>query len=465
MLLSPEDAQEAAQETFLKVYQALNRFNGRYQMGAWITRIATNVCLDHLRSTARRPSAWAPFEEIDEKELPRLGKFDEEPETFVIKKSEGRRVIKVLRSLPPLHRAAIVLRDFEGLPYCEIAIALGVSEAQVKALLHRARNGFKKSWSTTGLAAFLPWNVVARFRKPDATLVEPAANAATSATHLAQVAAPATNVATSCASALQQCGQAITERFATAVTAAIVGTAAITGVATSSASPRQPIHVHRSVQVPQATDETKVLSLHRELKRHHKKKVVAAPAPAPVASPLPESAEPEPHPVPTATPQDPEAPEGEGTAAEPKPKPHGPVAPAVGWERGTPIPETVPVSNQMTIDCAAKSFSQRLETTISDGSASYPAVLTFTINGASSSLDLTVRKDNQDTTYNGGSSGTSLTASSKESVWSATGSYSSYGANQPSYVGLPSSGRFTFRMEVDCNASSVVTESVSFTTA
>jgi RNA polymerase sigma-70 factor (ECF subfamily) len=53
MLGNPDDAKDAEQETFLRTYKALARFNGRYRVGAWITRIATNVCLDHLRARAR----------------------------------------------------------------------------------------------------------------------------------------------------------------------------------------------------------------------------------------------------------------------------------------------------------------------------------------------------------------------------------------------------------------------------
>src|SRR5687767_7015316 len=66
MLSDPQDAQDATQETFLRVYQALGRFNGRYQLGAWITRIATNVCLDHLRGGKRRPTKQVSFEEIED---------------------------------------------------------------------------------------------------------------------------------------------------------------------------------------------------------------------------------------------------------------------------------------------------------------------------------------------------------------------------------------------------------------
>src|ERR687896_1778868 len=146
MLGDPDDAQEAAQEAFLRVYQGLPKFNGRFRLGAWIVRIATNVCLDQLRSRNRRPSELAPLEVLDLEYASPVD--DSDPELLFLRHAEGRRVRRVLESLPPMHRAAIVLRDFEGVSYADIAETLGITECQVKALLHRARRGFKRSWTS-----------------------------------------------------------------------------------------------------------------------------------------------------------------------------------------------------------------------------------------------------------------------------------------------------------------------------
>src|SRR5919106_4201289 len=70
MLGNPDDAQEAAQEAFLRIYQGLPRFNGRYRLGAWAVRIATNVCLDQLRARSRRPSDLTPTEMLDIETVP-----------------------------------------------------------------------------------------------------------------------------------------------------------------------------------------------------------------------------------------------------------------------------------------------------------------------------------------------------------------------------------------------------------
>src|ERR687895_89011 len=87
MLGDPDDAQEAAQEAFLRIYQGLPRFNGRYRLGALAVRIATNVCLDQLRSRARRPSDPAPMEILD---LEPGGPIeDSDPELLFLRRAEG----------------------------------------------------------------------------------------------------------------------------------------------------------------------------------------------------------------------------------------------------------------------------------------------------------------------------------------------------------------------------------------
>ena len=222
MLGNSQDAQDAAQESFLRVYQALGRFNGRYQLGPWITRIATNVCLDHIRAKSRRPKDVLPIEMLD------LDAHDETeidgPDDIVIRNSEGRRVRRVLASLPPMHRAAIVLRDFEGLSYQEVAIALGITDCQVKALIHRARQGFKRSWTSIALSAVLPARLLQRFRK----VHTPKASQTSSLQHFAEsFTASAAPAASSCSAAFGQCGQFVADKFAPALTAVAIGAASL----------------------------------------------------------------------------------------------------------------------------------------------------------------------------------------------------------------------------------------------
>ncbi|MFN2593829.1 MAG: sigma-70 family RNA polymerase sigma factor [Actinomycetota bacterium] len=287
MLNQPEDAKEASQETFLRVYQGLARFNGRYQLGPWITRIATNVCLDQLRARQRKPSQAMPLEDFIKIEAVPQEKMAE-PEEVVIRNFESRRVRKVLESLPPAHRAAIVLRDFEGLSYSEVAAVMGVTECQVKALIHRARRGFKRSW-TSSVAALLPFRFIGRHTDS----FEHGQGLSGTAGSLAQVA-------TSCSAAFQQCGQYVTERAAGVVTAVLIGGVAAAGaVSAHDAGASRP-----AISAPTVGSMHVAASSAARIHRHHKHHGtgVAEPLPRPTAPPTTE-----PSPAATETPLAPPA--------------------------------------------------------------------------------------------------------------------------------------------------------------
>jgi RNA polymerase sigma-70 factor, ECF subfamily len=249
MLLHPEDAEEAAQESFLRVYQALGRFNGRYLLGPWITRITTNVCLDQLRAKGRRPVDLMPVDVLD---VHAHCDPDLDPQELHVRRTESRRVRKMLESLPPMYRAAIVLRDFEGLSYSEIATALEITDSQVKALIHRARQAFKRSWSSALLA--LPLRLVNRVRKVDPGGREHGGNAVTTVQQTTEVVGSIAPVATHCSTVVQQCGQFIAERVAAAaVTVAVIGTGAAATVSGSPAPPPAdptPVHAQDTAATP-----------------------------------------------------------------------------------------------------------------------------------------------------------------------------------------------------------------------
>src|SRR5918999_2483446 len=151
LLYDPEDAQEAVQETFLRVLRALPRFNGSYQLGAWIARIARNVCLDQIRSRSKRDRRTKQVDDLEESCQSDPGA---DPLEVFLKSAEGRRVYDTLAALPPRYRAAILLRDLHGLAYSDIAKSLSISKSQVKNFLHRGRESFRRSWYSSGAAAF-----------------------------------------------------------------------------------------------------------------------------------------------------------------------------------------------------------------------------------------------------------------------------------------------------------------------
>lgn len=147
MLGSRDDANEATQETFLKAYLALPRFNGQYRLGAWLGRIASNVCLDHIRKRGRT----APVTVL--KEGHEHAVTDAGPEDVVVRDVPA---LRVLEEIQPLHARALQLRNLEGLSHKEIAEQLSMSPMQVKALLHRARASFKRAWEDASGWALAP---------------------------------------------------------------------------------------------------------------------------------------------------------------------------------------------------------------------------------------------------------------------------------------------------------------------
>jgi RNA polymerase sigma-70 factor, ECF subfamily len=178
------DAEEATQETFLRVYKALPRFNGQYRLRPWILRIATNVSLDILRARARQREnhTGASGENVIRLDRARLaqnlsGKSHsnggghsngeaEDPFEIVDRRQQDDQVRRVLGSLPEHYRTALVLREFEGLSYDEIGAALGESPAKVKALLHRAKKRFRKMWDRAGQSlGLIPFPLVTWIRR------------------------------------------------------------------------------------------------------------------------------------------------------------------------------------------------------------------------------------------------------------------------------------------------------------
>jgi RNA polymerase sigma-70 factor, ECF subfamily len=138
MLKNPQDVDEATQETFLKAYQALGRFNGQYQLGAWLSRIASNVCLDQIRARSRHAMQVALSDEHE------AAGTERGPEEIVV--GDDPRIHEAIAEIQPLHAQALKLRALRGLSHREMAGELHMTPAQVKALLHRARSSFRRAW-------------------------------------------------------------------------------------------------------------------------------------------------------------------------------------------------------------------------------------------------------------------------------------------------------------------------------
>lgn len=138
-----EDAQDAAQEVFLRLYRFLDRLDPQRPLEPWLYRVTVNVCRDQQRR--RRPGV--PLEEAEAAQP--LAAPLPSPATHAEARQEHRIVEAGLRSLSEKERAALVLRDIEGLSTAEVASTLGTTATTVRSHICRARlklARFRQRW-------------------------------------------------------------------------------------------------------------------------------------------------------------------------------------------------------------------------------------------------------------------------------------------------------------------------------
>ena len=127
------EAEDLAQESFVRGYQRLETFDVERPFGPWIRRLAANLCLNQLR---RPGQDRLPLDE-EHDELREGGLAD--PETAEENRQSSERVRKALMTLPPRYRAVIELRHFQDLTYQEISSTLSLPLSDVRSHLFRAR--------------------------------------------------------------------------------------------------------------------------------------------------------------------------------------------------------------------------------------------------------------------------------------------------------------------------------------
>ena len=137
---NPEDAADMTQETFIKAYNSLSAFRGDSKFSVWLYRIATNVCLDFLRSRSRKPTVSLSVED-DEGEETQFDIADESqsPEALLERRLTRDAVRRGLEQLSPEYRQILLLREIQGLSYEEIADTLDLEVGTVKSRIFRAR--------------------------------------------------------------------------------------------------------------------------------------------------------------------------------------------------------------------------------------------------------------------------------------------------------------------------------------
>ena len=131
-----EDARDVCQETFLRAFRALGGFKGQAKFSSWLYRITLNLCRDWIRRERRQPLAQAP-EGVDLIELAGEAEPTESIEELVARKEIGAAIARAMAELPEEQRTAIVLKEYHGLTFQEIADMLDCPLSTVKTRLYQ----------------------------------------------------------------------------------------------------------------------------------------------------------------------------------------------------------------------------------------------------------------------------------------------------------------------------------------
>ena len=133
MLGNAAEAEEAAQETFVRMYTKLHTYQSDRRLASWVLSIASHYCIDRLR---RRRIKWLSLDDAIASVLP---SNQLNPEELVLRRETCDEVQDCIAELEPGYRAPLILRYWQGLSYEEIAEVMGISASAVKSRLHRAR--------------------------------------------------------------------------------------------------------------------------------------------------------------------------------------------------------------------------------------------------------------------------------------------------------------------------------------
>jgi len=134
MLGDAAEAEDAAQETFLRIYTRLSTYNPEKKFSSWVLSIASHYCIDRLRRRKHTPVSlddivswrWLPSKDVA-------------PEEQALREEQKDEIRDLLDELPPHYRAVTILRYWHEMSYDEIAGTLGATQSTIKSRLHRAR--------------------------------------------------------------------------------------------------------------------------------------------------------------------------------------------------------------------------------------------------------------------------------------------------------------------------------------
>jgi RNA polymerase sigma-70 factor (ECF subfamily) len=145
-----EDARDVCQETFLRAFRGIGAFKGQAKFSSWLYRIALNLCRDWIRRARRTPVVQAP-EGVDLGELLAERGPAESIEELVTRRNMSRLVAKAMMTLSEEQRTAIVLKEYQGLTFQEIADLVGSPLSTVKTRLYQGLSTLRRQLEEDGV--------------------------------------------------------------------------------------------------------------------------------------------------------------------------------------------------------------------------------------------------------------------------------------------------------------------------
>ena len=150
MMGNAQEAEDVAQEAFLRAYKNLDSYNAKHKFSTWIYRIATNLCIDKMRKKKPDYSLDAEVDGIVGADMyTRIASSERTPEEEYVRAETQTEVQAAIESLPENYRAAVVLKYMHDMSLQEIADILEVPVSTVKTRIHRGREALRASLSQT----------------------------------------------------------------------------------------------------------------------------------------------------------------------------------------------------------------------------------------------------------------------------------------------------------------------------
>jgi RNA polymerase sigma-70 factor (ECF subfamily) len=154
ILGSEDEARDLCQETFLKAYRALRHFKGEARFSSWLYQIALNLCRDRMRR--RKGRTLVSLDELTPDARPAPAGWQPTALELVEGRDLARRVAAAVASLPEEQREVIVLKEYQGLTFLEIAEVLGLPTSTVKTRLYRGLTQLRGRLEEQGIRGAAP---------------------------------------------------------------------------------------------------------------------------------------------------------------------------------------------------------------------------------------------------------------------------------------------------------------------